>query len=349
MLVKESKTLLREEGRHEKPVMSNLFPAAQAWLDLCSECSSTVEPLAPWEALIDLSAHPRPSEVAAELLAIIHRQEQLDIEAGLSPVTWISRLCAARCDRHDLQWGLLPIEPITDASSYAAELPIGALPGLSPSVSERMTFLGCRFVHQARELSPQTIRRQFGKEAALLSAMLNGQGSQKVKALHPPDSLEVQKNLEGPVDDSLAIDAALGGLAQQLALALGQRDSQAEALTLTAYHEEGPWSSWRRQLGKPILSSSLLLVALRRMVADRPPPRPFVRLTARAEKLTRRSGWQQNLDGSLPATQQKAAIHSAAKNVEAMFGEGRIQTASEVVIPRRLRVLQAWRNATGWR
>ncbi len=40
---------------------------------------------------------------------------------------------------------------------------------------------------------------------------------------------------------------------------------------------------------------------------------------------------------------------AALKYVKTVFGEGSIKLASEVEIPRRIKVLKEWQIATGWR
>lgn len=343
--IKESKALLREDGHHEKPPKI----ASRAWLDIAAECSNAVEPVSAWEAYIDLSGHPEPLSVGAELLARIHRAEKVALLAGVSPLKWLALKTTQPCSPEALQVGILPLEPALDAPSIIASMPLSEVAPLSPSVQERFEFLGCRFVREALLLSPQSLKKQFGKESPEIMRVLAGRGSDRVLPLYPPASLAESLSLAGPVEDGQMIDKALSDLAHRLALLLNKCDKRAEALRLTAYNEDGAWFSSFRRLSRPLMAAFQLLVALRRMVEDHPLPWPAVRFVVRAENLASREAWQQTLLGQTPEAQRLRAIESAAKEVTAMFGEGRVLPAAQLAIPRRQKVLNAWRHAIGWK
>jgi hypothetical protein len=343
--IKESKALLREDGHHEKPPKV----ASRAWLDIAAECSNAVEPVSAWEAYIDLSSHPEPLLVASELLSRIHSAEQVVLLGGISPLKWLARKTTQVCPPGALQMGILPLEPALDAPSLIASMPLAEVSLLSPAVQERFEFLGCRFVHEALLLSPQTLKKQFGKEASDILRVLSGRGADRVRPLYPPASLSASLVLGGPVEDGHMIDKSLADLANRLAIALNQTDKRAEALRLTAYNEDGAWFSSFRRLSRPLMAAFQLLVALRRMVEDHPLPWPVVRFVVRAENLASREAWQQTLLGQTPEAQRLRAIESAAKEVAAMFGDGRVLPAAQLSVPRRQKVLNAWKHAIGWR
>jgi hypothetical protein len=93
----------------------------------------------------------------------------------------------------------------------------------------------------------------------------------------------------------------------------------------------------------------MLRVALRQMLDKHPPAGPVERVTLRAEELVRPAAFQRTLLGDLSRAERTHATDSALKVMEARFGSGAIRPARQVQIPRRLKVLRAWRDATGWR
>jgi hypothetical protein len=42
-------------------------------------------------------------------------------------------------------------------------------------------------------------------------------------------------------------------------------------------------------------------------------------------------------------------VEGALKQLKSVFGDTSVQVAGQVAQPRRVRVLQEWKNATGWR
>lgn len=349
MSLKELKSLLREDGRFIQADKDALRAQAESWWDLCAECSDGVECPAPHRAYVDLSRHPQPERIAEELLRRIHQQMGLRIKACLAPSKWIADIFAQPCAELALNEGLPCLPLIVNAAESLASLPTALLTPLDPALQERLVFLGCRRVGQIQNEPLPALMRHFGKEGAYIHQVAWGRWRDKLVPQHPPESLTVELPLGGATEDTQALHTALTQAAQKMALRLNSQDKTACALRLVWRGEDGQWHGVHRPLSKAIHASLSFLAALTRMQSDSPPPFAPVHVTVRAERLEVRPSFQRTLLGETGKEERQAAILGALKNVKAMYGDGHVIPADQVNLPRRLRVLRAWRNAIGWR
>lgn len=349
MSLKEMKSLLREEGRFVQVNQDQSRQDALAWWDLCAECSDGVECPAPHRAFVDLSHHPQPDEVGEELVRRLHRLLGLRIKACLAPSKWLGGLFAEPCAEVALSAGIPCLPCVADPAKSLAPLPTSLLAPLPPELRERLIFLGCRRVGQIQQEPLHLLMRHFGKEGAFIHQLAWGRWRDQLTPQHPPESATVEIPLGGETEDAQALQQALHLASQELAMILGERDRTAGALRLIWRSEGGTWHGVHRPLSKALCSTISFLAAFNRMLADSPPPFPPVGLTARAEKLEVRPSFQRTLLGGTAKAEREAAISGALKNVQAMYGEGHVIPADQVSLPRRQRVLLAWRRSLGWR
>lgn len=349
MSLKELKSLLREDGRFIQVDDDQSRQDAIAWWDLCAECSDGVECPSPHMAFVDLSHHPQPDEVGEELIRRLHRLLGLKIRACLAPAKWLGVLFAEPCAEVALNSGIPCLALVSSPAQSLAPLPTALLTPLAPDIRERLVFLGCRRVGQIQREPLPLLMRHFGKEGAFIHQLAWGRWRDPLVPQHPPESATVEVPLGGETEDAQALQQSLVVAAQELAMVLGERDRTACALRLIWRSDGGQWHGVVRPLSKAICSSISFLAALNRMLADSPPPFPPVGLTVRAERLEVRPSFQRTLLGGTAKAEREAAINGALKNVKAMFGEGHVIPADQVSMPRRLRVLRAWRRSIGWR
>jgi hypothetical protein len=75
---------------------------------------------------------------------------------------------------------------------------------------------------------------------------------------------------------------------------------------------------------------------------------PIVGLRAVLTDLEKTRHRQQELEG-LTHRHQRPNVNSAIGYVKTVFGDQSVKLGSEIELPRRIRVLKEWQNATGWR
>jgi DNA polymerase-4 len=346
MSEQEARSLLRGDGRVRAVVPEEHWEAARPWLDLCAEASAGVEPARPDLAFVDLSAHPAPSEVAAELLARIARRHGGGLRAGLASMRWAAELAMAPCDPRALAVGLLPFEPVRDAAAWLAPLPVRLLAPALPRHRERLEFLGYRTIGAVAQAPYPQLARQFGGQAMTLHLASRGRLADPIRPAYPSESLSWERSFPGGLDDSEALAAALREGAEALGSELEARTLAARESCLTLFDEEGRWASASRPFSRAAQDSGRIGQALLQMAAglrlSAPPARAWARVRELGPApLRQRSLWQEG--------RSRAGLEEAIAAVQGAFGSAAVAQGSAVPVDRRVRVMREWRNATGWK
>ena len=157
--------------------------ANRRWLEVVAEYADAVEPLRQYEALADLTGHPRPREAAARLEKAL-RGVGCAPSTGLAGCRWVARLAARRGDPLGLAH--------SDPTGYVASVPLDSLP-LTPEDAKRLGLLGHGTAHDLPRLSPDTLRTQFGKRAQGIAQAAIGRGEALVRPLPVRRSIGAEK------------------------------------------------------------------------------------------------------------------------------------------------------------
>jgi DNA polymerase-4 len=308
-----------------------------AWLDVCTEFSGTIEPIDQHVATIDLSGHPDPFDVVGKLVGSLELKTRLPVRCGAADSRWIAKL-AADHDDQGAAW--------LDPESFLAEIPVTELLPALPESRQRLYFLGYYTIGAVAQVPLEVLRRQFGQEALVIHAAARGRHSEPVKALYPLDSIRECLIFEGPVDTLETIDLALRAIASRLGKRLSEQGKFGTKLRLEIETEGEGRESRLRKFTKPVADGTSALAALRLLMTD-PPTVSILALRTTLHDLEKVPNRQTALldAGRLKRPDAGAALHILRKT----FGDTSVKLASEVEVPRRIRVLREWQSATGWR
>lgn len=315
--------------------------AQAAWLDVCAEFSDAIEPERQHAAWVDLSGHPDAAGIAVTMAeALGHR-----VRLGLARTKWIAQV-AARAAHPNLP-GLSA--PCLDAAGYLAPLAVEWLLPVLAEHRERLRFLGYRTIGEVAGLPYRTLEGQFGAEGRRILDAAHGRCFESVRAVYPPDALLERFVFDGATEDSGVLDGGLQALARRVAERLEEKDRCGAEMRVWIEHDSGAVRERVRRFVHPLRTRRSLLAALRAMVEDlrEVSESPVTAVRVRLPGLVRAKRVQPQLHTVQASISAESAQH-ALENVRAVFGDGSVVRGNEVKVPRRVAVLKAWRDVTGW-
>ncbi len=349
MPLKECRALLREEGKFIEMDPDDFDANTAAWLDLCAECSGRVEPCSPASAFVDLSQHPHPLDTAAELLQRLHGLLHLNMAAGIAPTKWLAKLARIRVDEEALALGVPPIEAVVQPERFLQSVPVEMIEPLEPQIRERLILLGYRLAGQAQKADLNLLCKQFGQKGLTVWQSVRGGVHEPIKAEWPTEGFSRAVAFgASAVDNRLLFEHALDRLAQKASAELSLRAKNAQSVRLTVFDEDGKWVSDQRAFVKPVQTQKHLSVILNRMFDGLELTQAVMRIQASFLDLRDQGAYQQSLEGRTNKEERTASVETALKSVRSSQGRASVQMGSDIVLPRREKVLRAWRHAIGW-
>lgn len=343
--VQEAKLILREHGRYVLLEPSGYAKACEQWLNILFRFSGVIEPELPHQAFVDLSDHPRPAEIAAMLLHDLAVSTQLDISCGIAPTKWLARLSASHCHPEALRLGILPAEPIVNASEWLSSRSVRDLTPLSDEIIERLVRLGAPRVRDVQRLSSRVLAQQFKRQAPLVEAVARGAFGKPVQCLWPPKSLFERLTLENGADGE-AIKHGLQRLGRVAAARLSSSEQEAMFLVLTVGFESGRHLEFSRTCKQPLRSALHLTTHLNqlfdRIMVDEAVESLRVSLL-NLEPAKRRQDSLYHGDGS-----DVSAAEEVIERLRRCHGPNSLFRASEVTLSYEAKVLKEWKRSIGW-
>ena len=308
--------------------------AARAWLDRVAEFSDTIEIDAQHSAWIDLSRHPDPVSTYRSLLDSIDHAR-----GGLAKNKWLAKLAATHGD---------PVfDAVFDPRRFMADIPVEAVSAIQGAHAERLSFLGYRTCGDAAKIALETLLRQFGEEGLAIHSALRGEGGERVKAQYPERSIGDRFVFPEPIDDIQIIDRTLTKLAHRVGRHLKRLDAFGSRISLTLLMEDASTLLDQRTFTRPISDPRSVYFAMKRLFDSLDNKQPVQEIRIRLFELEHKSPHQQSFD-QLLMREKLSRADSALKCVRKSFGEDSVKLGKDLVVPRRLRVLKEWRDATGW-
>ncbi len=340
----EAKVLLQGAGLirwEEEP-----YRAAQArWLDTLCEVASTVEPDHQDSAWADLAGHPDPYAMARMFASRVAKQESADVALGLAGSKWLARLAEASFGSlANPAWEIAMRQACACPSEFLANFPIAHLAPVDADHRERLKFLGYRTIGDVAEIPLRTLRGQFGDAALTIRNAARGTLREPVRAVYPPDRVVAGQRFEGGLDHQEALGLAMGALARRIGAALRQREAQGAEVQIEIEYESTRVMRMRR-FTRPIHTPREVSAALRLTLGE--VNAPVWGLRVKLPGLKPAQERQANLYASR-AMGDDVAASRAIEGLRLTFGDGSVMRASEKIEPRRIRVVRAWRHATGW-
>lgn len=370
---------------------------AESWLYLCTTFSDVIQQGEEHQAVLDLSAHPDPLDIALRLIerlqefallppsdlkpvAPLTTEEALRVHGGdlwrqdyrvpqdrrsapaSMPTPAFFTPTSATCARPGAPYGLLrcgtgpatwvamlacrygaPLLTRNDSSPFLATLPTADLIPVDESDRHKLETLGYRTIGAVAQLSLDILLRQFGTSAYTIARAARGEHRDAIVSTFPAGCIQESLRFDGPVNDAQVIEAAWGTIARNLAQKLTGQQALTIAVTLELETEEEV--TRQRNFKRPVYDLTGIVASLRVLGTTIPEQEcAIVRLTAR-------------LSGLEPIRTQQPTFHFAKqqahpddciKTLQAALGDNAIVRASRIESPRRKRILQDWRHATGW-
>lgn len=332
-----ARTILGRRARFFQWKKEIFEEASDSWLRACAEFSGIVEPADQHCGYVDLSAHPTPIFVADRMVESLAEQG-FKVRFGTGPSKWMAQLSAS------IDGGALgPLTP-----QDLADLPSKRLSPVSPEHRERLGFLGYRTMRDVARIPMDTLREQFGDDGLLILQAARGTLSEPVKALFPPDQLTERLIFDGAVESQLVLDDALEGIGLRVGMRLGESQLQSTELIGEIEFESAAKVVARRRFNKPLRCPRSAKAALRLLFADRF-SEGVLSLKAHLPKLERVRSFQPDLMGIVGYAEKMRAANASILQVREAFGEYSVRCGSDVVAPRRSRVMKEWKDATDWR
>lgn len=306
----------------------------KAWLDCLIPYTDIIQPISERCAVVDLSAHPDPRDVAGRIVSKLSSHSFGYLRYGVGPAIWIAKLAAKHRD---------PYGYYQNTAHELARLPVEDLLDVDEQDRKRLRALGIGTIGAIQSMTPSTLKIQFGESAQRILSAANGNTYDQVISLYPPKAVTQSMLFESPLNDSQSMQAAIARLAKQLAKKIAGR--QAGIAILAVEDESGEVKTLARPYNRPVHTPGSIRASFSYLAGELQKTCPdIVRLTARLDRLEPVQSSQQSLYVASSQTELDVTL-AALKN---SLGAHSVVLASHVETPRRNQVLKAWRNATGW-
>lgn len=330
----EAKAIL-ENGVFHKFDPEPFREAQRSWLMLLAEVSDVIEPIEPHIALCDFSQLPNPEDLIAKLRSQL-AEKGLSPRIGCGSSRWIAELAARNGE-----------SAVQSTATFLGARPVSDLIAVPEVIRHRLRFLGCKTISDVAMMPRETLREQFGEEGLVIWSLANGGGDAFVSPLFPPESISQRLPFEGAIKDREALFQAVRQLSIQLGELLLARDRMGSKMEVWLEHEEGEPTRRSRTFARRMQSPGSLLPCLALMVQE-VPDRPMTAIRVRLSDLKPALRVQRTLEGRSAPEMRDVAVQRAVREVRLTFGDQSVKTASELPVERRIRVLRAWKDATGW-
>lgn len=358
MAESEVKTLLQNEAQYLIINHEELRPARNAWLDLGLEFADSIEPESPASAWFDLSAHPQPTEIANALLRYLSEKLPFpQMIAGLAADRWIAKMAAQTTSPGEVPRGIACIEPTTDQAAFLGPLPTERLTPVAPAYRDRLITLGYRRIGEVARAAPALLRRPFGEDSLKILAAAQGRWPDPIRASYPPASWHTCTRLNDPVANHLVLEVIYRDLAQMASNNLIEKDQIARHIWLKLECESGRQASAQRPFGKPTrepqaMNTLLNLIGKEAWNALQLNPNDIEEGVAavhlRLLELIPAPRVPQSLPGTYGIRERTLAAESALRRIKSVHGDQAVLPAGLITLSRRNKLLQLWRQSTGW-
>lgn len=342
----EAKVILREGGRLIELVPEDYLEARNEWLDKCLGVSFFLESHLPHSATVSLAGHPDQYQAATDLVQVLARETPYSLSVGLSNVPWVARRLCAPCDLYAARLGLTPFEVHTSQSETFRSMPTLWLDPVEPLVRERLCFLGYRRIGDVASAPQSVLVRQFGKQGIVAKQAALGLSVHTLRPNYPSLSVTGEVRFEACCQDMLAIDQALKQLATDVSRQLIQHGCTANAAMLVFQFEEASAVTVKKRHPKPVQRQETLFAFYSQAFTQLTKRPDLVSIVALASDLVAAPIVQTSL--SFSKEKPRSSPDAALALVKSAFGTSSLMVANEIEVSRRKRLLQLWRNSTGW-
>jgi len=338
MPLSEAKAILAGDGQYVEWQEEDFRDAQRSWINAATDITDALEPDGQHAAYLDLSGHPRPSDVARALVKSLESNGGFRVSLGLANSRWVARQAALLGDRSEAALHV--------PKRFVARLPTFALP-LPEEILSRLALLGYGKVGDIAHLPFESLRRQFGEFAFDIRRMALGGGTAEVQAVFPKDCLSERFCFDGSPETIQGLELGLTAIANRLGNRLRHEDATAKSVELFWEGEDGSVDVRRRTFSKAISGAALLLPSLRLMLSVLP-PNPIAAVRVRLPDIRRSKRVQLGLAGEHSRLDRERSVEAAVINARTAFGDLAVIRGADVVNPRFKEVRRAYTAANGW-
>lgn len=335
----ETKTVLDGGGEIIEFRQEEFERARETWLNVCAKFTDVIEPRLPHEAFLDLSSHPRPSEVLSLLRRALEKRLELSVVVGVSQCRWVAELAAKRNDADKLAY--------FSPQMFVAHEPTAMLSEVRPEIRSQLTFLGYRKIGEVAEIDRNVLLQQFGEIGHSVFDAARGMGDAVVHPRYPKNAIAVSKQFDGAPENWEEFWNLICLLADQLGGQLEAKGLCGRQLTLVYEFANGG----RRRISRSFIKSFFHPLTVRcaiKLMTQKFPEHPVERIRLIATEVEPSDGIQMGLEGMKSRRERVRSVHSAVQSLQQVFGDKVIERASEMPQERRSKVLSAWREVYGW-
>lgn len=306
----------------------------RAWLDLVNRYTDVIQPVEPHSAVADLSDHPDAPSIVAKIVAELADHPFGRLRYGVGSSTWLAGLAARQSD---------PYRYLVEAGKELSPQTVANLLAVAPKDRERLDALGLHTIGDVARAPSSALRAQFGDAAHHIALAAQGKSTDTIAALYPPGRVSESIVFESPTNDALRLQEAVEELAERLANRLSGR--QAGSAFVIAELEDGSRKTISRSYKRGVYSQDQVKTSLNYLAGQLQRECPdIVRVTTQLDQLEPLKSSQQDM--FLASNRPTAEV--VLETLQNSMGKDSVLLAGQMKSERRVRVLSAWRNATGW-
>ncbi|MEQ8735579.1 MAG: DNA polymerase IV [Rhodospirillaceae bacterium] len=188
-----------------KPNMEKYRIAGRHVRDIFERATPVVEPVSLDEAYLDLSGTARlhnrvPAVTLAAIARDVWREVGIQISIGLSYNKFLSKMASER-DKPD---GFAVIGR-TDAVSYLHDQPIAAIPGVGPSLSNRLKVDGFFRIGDLQACSARDLEGRYGDTGRHLAKLSRGEDSRRITTNRAAKSISAERTFDHDIGDNAVL------------------------------------------------------------------------------------------------------------------------------------------------
>lgn len=285
-----------------------------------------VEPLSLDEAFLDLSGTSTlfgrtPAATLAHVAREIEREVRITVSIGLSHNKFLAKLASDM----DKPRGFAVIG-LGDAVQVLHDLPLTRLPGVGPSLADRLKVDGLFTVGDVQRRSPQEMAFRYGGTGEYLAALARGTDSRRVTIDREAKSVSAETTFNDDVKDIAELRRRLWPLCEKVSERLKASKLSGATVTLKLKTTRFKLKTRRKALGAPTQFAETIFRTAETLLADEATGQKFRLIGVGIENLS---------DGAAPADlfagqatgdiTRHAEVERAIDAVRAKFGRGAIR------------------------
>jgi len=215
-----------------KPNMEKYRIAGHQVRDIFERATPVVEPVSLDEAYLDLSGTNRlhnrvPAVTLAAIAREVWREVGIQISIGLSYNKFLAKMASDR-DKPD---GFAVIGR-TDAVSYLHDQPIAAIPGVGPSLSNRLKVDGLFRIGDLQACSARDLEGRYGDTGRHLAKLSRGEDSRRITTNRVAKSISAERTFDHDLGDSTILLKRLWPLCEDVSARLKAKSLAGGTVTL---------------------------------------------------------------------------------------------------------------------